>query len=275
MSRNKIIDESRIHKHKFGYRLMESAEFWHSQTETPCGQLITWLDKPEGSDHFLSHMQSVHIPTSELLHRKFAALPDRPEEILTFANTFGWLHRITVTAPDMRMGEYIADWIRERDRLRVLIDIYEGTLAKQKLDPEAEQEVLARLERVRPGEDPTRVQSTESLIANTRTTWVRAIRPQRYWHLLTVEIEREFALGVDIAIPELRPGATLVLRPKDLLGAIYIHFVNEILGSIRTPIKCAGCGKWFTSKDLRTIYCSNACKVRRYRARKREKKNGN
>ncbi len=286
MSKSKLIDERKLSRNLLGYRVIEEAEFGDVRfplnmpglTPGPYpfnGPLISPIPKSVTDGEIGYSSERTHIPTSHMLHRKFAALSADPDVILTFANQYGTLGRIIVWSDHHNSCEFISEWVAEIERLQVLIDIYDGTLAKRRLGIDDETKVLSLLRRKRILDNFTAIIDTDNLIRNSRNIWLMASRPKLYWYILSVEIERELALGVGVTFRELKPGATLALHPEDLLAAIYVHFLNEIIGSIRTPIKCTGCGKWFSPKDARSKYCSNACKVRQYRARKREETNGN
>jgi hypothetical protein len=66
----------------------------------------------------------------------------------------------------------------------------------------------------------------------------------------------------------------LKLEAVTLLGQIYLSLVEEILGLEGPLMKCAQCDTWFKSEHKGTMYCSDACKMKAYRAR-RNQSNGN
>ena len=77
---------------------------------------------------------------------------------------------------------------------------------------------------------------------------------------------------MDSTVPliEIGFGGQLALQPKDLLACIYIHAMQELLGRTDPLVRCACCGKWFTSQHSTKIYCSDACKMRAYRKNKKD-----
>ncbi|MEQ1824117.1 MAG: hypothetical protein ABL949_16530 [Fimbriimonadaceae bacterium] len=220
--------------------------------------------------------ERVHIPSGRMIHRQFAALPDDENKILAFANQYGLLGRIKLfsTKGFFRAGEFISEWQAERDKVRLLLSVFDEPFRDAKTDPDEELLRLAPLYATRPKEGRN-APGKLALIHILQEADSGKYQPvQMYSLILKTFVLIEINLGVDI-VAEMIPGARIRLMPKDLLGAIYVHFLNEIIGSVRTPIKCGGCGRWYSPKDARSKYCSNACKVRQYRARKREETNGN
>lgn len=67
---------------------------------------------------------------------------------------------------------------------------------------------------------------------------------------------------------QLEPFSTLNYTSSTLIGTIYMHFVDEVLGKSLPVIKCLVCNRWFQSGHKGTMYCSDACEVKAYRKRK-------
>lgn len=70
---------------------------------------------------------------------------------------------------------------------------------------------------------------------------------------------------------QLDPYPSFKVDAFTLIGTIYMHLIDEVLGQSLPVTKCTICNRWFQSSHKGTFYCSNACKMKAYR---RRKKNG-
>jgi hypothetical protein len=88
----------------------------------------------------------------------------------------------------------------------------------------------------------------------------------RWGARLLLEGVLSFALA-SLTVPTFAaiPGGQISLVPNNLLGAIYVHFVQEVLGRADPLTRCAACGKWFVARHASRIYCTDACKMKAYR----------
>lgn len=94
----------------------------------------------------------------------------------------------------------------------------------------------------------------------------------RYSEFIRIILEEEMNRILPIVVS---PGITMGLEkglhlyPKNLLGAIYAVMAEELIGMNRVMRTCPGCGRYFHRADIRTSTCSNKCRQRVYRERKK------
>lgn len=113
---------------------------------------------------------------------------------------------------------------------------------------------------------------------------VRLGNPTDFYHrdlagpaLLAVRMLVDRHLGseveVEFALDEATQRFEIVLAPRDLLTVIWIQLADAIEKRHRYR-RCQECGKWFRALSQggsRRDYCSDACRVRAYRKRKKER----
>jgi len=86
--------------------------------------------------------------------------------------------------------------------------------------------------------------------------------------MLRDELNAELAAGASPLIAESK-AASLMIVPKDLLGAIWASFANEFMGRTEPAKKCPNCGRFFFAEHGKQIYCSTACNQKAYHKRKK------
>lgn len=64
----------------------------------------------------------------------------------------------------------------------------------------------------------------------------------------------------------------LVLKPTNLLGAIYLHLALEVTGQTGAIRRCPSCQAWFEATHMRHIYCEPRCKTKGSRNRRKAQK---
>lgn len=210
------------------------------------------------------------------LHRKFANLDGEPESVMSFVRQYGFLGRNTFIINDspLTLGEFVTDWQFEMWKVQTVLDVLDCARHGRSVTP-----VLATLCKA-PWLSPRYKFDSGSTVGFSARDIERSLaygeltEPAAALAMLKVLINTELDAGTSLDIDPTQ-GAAIRLKPNDLLGAIYLHLLNEILGSVRDPFKCPGCGKWFVPEHGRKTYCSDACKMRAYRDRKRGGKNGN
>ncbi len=218
------------------------------------------------------------------LHRTFANLATDAKSITEFANTYGFLGRtlgrLDKDGVRAYWGESMDDWRTEIRNLRFLIHVWD-LLQQRKF------ETLGGYIRVwrnmiadfhLPPEFTAKTDYPfgylEIPVSNVPDDTPEAVIGKRVARVLLREhINWELESGAKAAI-DIRDGGSISLIPKDLQGALYVHFAKEVIGQVATPRKCAFCEKLFFPKSARTIYCSDSCNFKAYRKRIKEKSNG-
>jgi hypothetical protein len=212
------------------------------------------------------------------LHREFAECAGSSSKLLKFANEYGFLGTdITlVEVKDGRelWGECMAQWFGESYYIKVLLELW-NLYASGAKDSELEKYVFVSHD----------VVCFRDEVVGGRERVYTAIFLEHYFDLTPVSLKQEtlirsaarqllasnlrFLLStyIDLGV-ELFSWPQLKIQANNLLGQIFLELIEEIVG-IQGPLtKCVQCEKWFKSEHQGTIYCSDACKMRAYRARK-------
>jgi len=218
------------------------------------------------------------------LHRNFADLDHlNPDEILAFANLFGFLgrslHRVDLLADGRKdvKGELQGQWAGEMLRMRRLIqlwDLYRDP-SHDSLDEIADSELQVNhlditfdwaddhVRKVYGDSDEYRF----DLFGLTPFRDSSLFRKMAVRILLRNAVNRQLEKGAYGAI-DVKAGAKQVLIPSDLLGAMYILFARELTGENLPGIRCPECRDFFNPENARQAYCDKACKSKSYRKRK-------
>lgn len=79
---------------------------------------------------------------------------------------------------------------------------------------------------------------------------------------------------IDFALGASDGRSSLIIRPKGLIGALWLQAARAVAGN-RDLKQCAECATWYevSAEHARPdkIFCSDACRMRAYRRRKKEK----
>jgi len=68
---------------------------------------------------------------------------------------------------------------------------------------------------------------------------------------------------------QLGNGGQIAFKPHHLLGAIYIHLMDDMLGRTDRLIRCPTCAKYFYAKHAATQFCEPKCRVKAHRRKKK------
>jgi len=92
---------------------------------------------------------------------------------------------------------------------------------------------------------------------------------------LSMDIQYNLSRAITTFVDVSKPFApTLRMRPKNLLGAMYLQLAQDFTGE-RTYRKCETCDVWFeigtgdNANKATRVYCSDACRLKAYRRRKK------
>ncbi len=216
------------------------------------------------------------------LYREFAELETR-HQILSFCTRFGFLGRYVygLSSDPARgsdfAGEHFTVWNEQIAKLKQLVRLFDA-LRKPKYSDEAVERLIDLGGRGKGPEfrdkEPGGVQVRDFYVPGytlpMRTVSTLTIREAGELVLLD-QVNKELALGTYPATTMLEGSAVYVV-PRDLLGALYLLFAREAMGGLRAPKFCDGCGKWFIPEgSMKQTYCSDSCKYRAYRKRKKDK----
>lgn len=215
---------------------------------------------------------------SPTLFRRFPGV-DSPDAAAAFMRTEGPLFsEAAVSAFPGAMigmhgtyGEKVSAWLDEARIMRDALALYDGI---RRSDGDALRDALmfGRTQQIRGTEQKITYSGLE-------------LRPDHpLWHLdlggtvyeqaqtaLTAMVTENLARGATPTMT-VRPGRAyeLDLRPRDLLGAMWLTFARTLLGEF-SVISCEVCGEWFAvnaeSVNRGRRYCKNACKLKAKRAR--------
>jgi len=189
-------------------------------------------------------------------------------------NQYGFLGRNTwkvkLKGVDSTWGESVQEWIDEAKYLHYLIELWDefrsGATEERlfeliKIDTDR---VFLRANATDGDEDPE-LGDFEFLLPYGETS---ALGENRILTGARTVLREHTRLALrENATPwfTVEPGGQVGMRPLNLLGAIYVHFLQELLGRTDPLFRCAACGKWFIQRHAGRIYCSNACKQKAYR----------
>lgn len=222
------------------------------------------------------------------LHRSFAAIDGSETGVLAFMAEYGflgvntWLLE-TEDLSERYFGESLEEWRTESFRMRTLIGLYD--LYR---DPKTSEEALE--EWIDVGQNAASFR--QRFMDRQPGAFKYALSDEFYLQRIPPELAgeplyrraartilREYVASElyrgTIPVIDVGPGSQLSLVPGDLLGAMYVLFMQELLGRADPLVRCASCGKWFVSRHASKIYCSDACKMKAYRQSKKIKETQN
>jgi len=262
-----------------------------------CLWMVVNADPSEGS-----HSEHLTIPYDPLeqpnLHREFARIEIAPDPIIAFANSFGFLGRLTEILDNVDesdksqyLGESLEDWGTQIFQMRTLTEIWDLYCNP---NPDSNRRLADLLEIS--GDTISVDQNYVIAFAATQSTSPPTIDWD--WDELETSLE-DLPRGLD-DVARLRMGARLLVRdavnyelregsyasidakhgspiylvPRDLRGALYVMFAQELLGQSIPSIRCDACGSYFVPEHGKQRYCDDRCKFKAYRQRKKEKTNG-
>ena len=195
--------------------------------------------------------------------------------LLGTSETFGFL--IGAVPRGLVSGERLDDWKREVSEMKGVVDLL---VAVREVDTEKLQRSVQWNGswvdvRLYPEPEPTQLEVT--------APWDRSMERgdtiQPVLHVIQAKVNEKIKkLSI---IPQLTWGYDLKelrmqLSPNCLLGAMWVQLFNAIHAE-RDYIQCAGCKEWFelhTQVRPNQLSCSEACKARVYRMRKKERVKG-
>ena len=168
---------------------------------------------------------------------EFAQTPDTPDGIKDFADRYGLLCPDVGTGPH-QTGRSIPSWSRCIRELRQIVELWERST--QKRDFSKIVQVMQK----------------------------KLVLPDDYDSVSGVPVE--LLLKED----QLNASVSLCIRSRSLIHALWAQFLLAIDGNLNLRA-CVQCRKWFTLEAGRgrsdKEYCSNACRMRAYRKRKRQR----
>ncbi len=230
-----------------------------------------------------NHVEYYALGSKVSLHREFSKCAGSDQEIFRFAKKYGFLGTdITlVVLPDGSevWGECLAQWHSESFYVRRLLELWELYVSNANSNKLAEyvfveHDVVTFQTGIRGGREniysDIDIEFYFDLMPVTmkQETLMRSATRQLLASSLTLALNSYVGMSVEMfALPQLR------VEANTLLGHIYLQLIGEVTG-IQGPLtRCVQCDRWFRSEHKGTVYCSDACKMKAYRARK-EKKNG-
>lgn len=236
------------------------------------------------------------------LFQNFVSMKCTPENVLEFANQYGWLglrgegnrsrqreddvparqcnpeaHAAPLMVGD---GEAIDEWAWSQCELNRAVSLW-------KMWWDNDQRGLARV--LRWADDQWHFRAYFPEESDQRLTPIAPVRgfPFDRDSIMTVAailvqrlINRMFASRRGFAVPRIvydldRRQQALKIVPASLLGALWLQFADAVTGH-KSYRSCIVCHTWFeiSSKGrgatYRKVFCSNACKVRDYRGKKQQ-----
>lgn len=262
-----------------GYSTERLHSGWSQRRDMPLGTVLVAQNEPEATTLTMIFAIPNAMPG---LHREFGGLGRNIDAILQFAGKYGLLgvreveQKHEFEAGTMtRYAEPLDDWLLEIERMRIAISVSEALLAGDKIG-----EVYLRTG-LADGTLATLAREFDGTYRDVRhLQWVvregiqtKDVRSQAE-NLLDGMVARLLGSAITLKLPSQR-SQPLVLRPHTLLGLITMCLIYEVLGIGVRKQRCSVCGSMFEQVDVRALYCSQACKARAYRERKRGGKNGN
>lgn len=265
----------------------EETKFWVPEPE------IEWIipnsssqSGPYWDGMAFSKAISFYQPQREKgLHRQFAKVAKEPDSIAQFAEKYGFLGTETrvleFESGEVTLGEPIELWIAEISRADFLIRLWD--LYRSQATTEADfrelvdfdgKEISACLHEVLAAKIVHPDFNTEYEVPNL-PPGVGGESSLR--HAVRIYLTEAMESTIDSATyPRISIGnpGEMTYVATSLLGSIYLHLLQEMLGRADPLARCDVCGKWFQSRHASRMYCSNACKQKAYRKSK-EKNSGN
>lgn len=242
---------------------LENPQWLFPAHEDGDGTVIKWIETP-------IEFEPLREPA---LHRKFASV-STAAECLSFANEFGFLgvHIWELIFEDgfFSWGELVEEWLAEANKMRLLLDAWDAF--RSGTDEETDRFVvigcedaafrLETLEQYEPLPD-------DHIYGDYYCAWQpvqeHGERVRNALRMLIRESCRKTLAANTSPWFDIVPGSQLSLAPTTLLGAMYVVFLQELMGRSDPLFRCASCGKWFIQRHAGRIYCSQACKQKAYR----------
>lgn len=242
--------------------------------------------------------RSISPLSDEGLHRNFAEQGASDDAIVKLANTYGLLGPYTfmLEHPDgfVTFGESLSWFRQDVIKLRFLLSLWDKVNSGE---GDVDSFIRDRLDLANSGsffDDQKRrnvVRSLQPMVRCAEATEFGLTIPSFDYsyafsnsfanHGLDIkpsiaavlfireQVNRVLAKYVSPAIRSWKsPRYGLVA--KNLLGAIYLSFANEITGQAKEMRRCGGCGRWFYPNTARQQFCDASCKLRYHRRIKKE-----
>jgi hypothetical protein len=272
-----------------------------------------WLDQPwlvptqaESNADAFHFNEYAPLTNAPLLHRILGFNGTDMDSIVFFASKYGLLgydsHSMKLAAgapyvpitPYGRLGaEALSSWTRAICDLRTLVQLW-VLLRSTKEESAIELATLFRLseerdylvfvgwDKLNKETDSTHGFPVHEDSGLSRACGLHGCPPDSTSAKLVKEGVRRFLRDninrafYDLADPviDVRQPSPILIHPRNLLGAAYTMLAQELTGQTGDGLQCPGCTKWFFPLHGRSIYCSEKCKVRTYRKRKKEKTRG-
>lgn len=241
--------------------------------------------------------------TIEGLHERFADVEPNERGILKFAGKYGflgsrltWLEEPDGTPPP-RIGELLDFWVKHILTVKMLIQIWEWANTAR---PEAQAQLaeyvkfeyptgwvdtVAYVEDVRRAlgenlvypEGPRGKLGLGPTMTSIGAAGAFITKDSMLNHaarcVVKFVINQALEAGVKPAIPDLGRNGTVVLVPRDLLGAIYLALAQHVIGRARPAIQCPVCQRWFVPEHGRQKYHNISCRSKAQRQRDKQKEN--
>lgn len=213
------------------------------------------------------------------LHRLFSNLKGDEQSILKFAREYGFLGSqtflIATDSENCYWGESLDQWRYEIQTLRFLIELWDilrtdrnaGKL-KSLLDFEHDL-VYIKDGKIDSEYAYNSVQNSHIYHQPSKSGKPDFLSLSQLFFECQIE---SLVMDYCSASVKIEPYPRLSFDAETLIGTIYMHFVNEVLGKSLPLVKCQVCEQWFQSRHKGTMYCSDACKVKAYRLRKEKEK---
>lgn len=258
-----------------GYQVLQVRR-WLGQKANEPPQLF--LTRATTSDTYSAYRYPPLLAHTGLF-KTFAATNPTGENIVAFANKYGWLgaESFFIDAPAQR-GERLSVWVAEIRRMSRLVELWE--MAAQKDTTALRQHIVWH--------DRNAVQYKNAVPDLEAYAWIASaeinsdilarltpgdlIEPAYYYLQSAINHALKGKVSPGMLWDNGRLGLYQV--PSSLLGAVWLQFAQAI--DTRPEYrKCLECRTWFavsldTSRKSRR-YCSDACRAKAYRNRKQEK----
>ncbi len=263
--------------------------FEPSTLKEPMGNPSGWLVLNEDGEGGFEPNGWCYDPLSVPgLHRRFSSLPIESGAIGKFACEYGLLGRCVQQLFEhdkdkrqLRWGESATMWVREILAMRDMIDVWDAVSGRAK-SPETQVHEILRF---------TGSSTVELVGGNWDKLGLAHLLPERVTEFVFCEPSRVQAgppwkhmarRWLEVVVTRsLREGAhpvvvsgrrvPILIRPRDLLGALHIQLAEELTGQAGAMIKCQACDKYFYPVHGRQVYCDDRCKLKAYRQRKKVK----